>query len=152
MNSPESRTSSAHKPKPFRSKPSSILSIIALVSSGVRGAGKYSITSGSAFIAANGARSSSRHRRIRSRCVRTPTTLSDPDGDVGTALGGERLPGPVGPPLFQAHPGQLSHEVQFGRPHVPVLRMECGRLAILDEVMVGDQPLVQQIVRIDADP
>src|SRR5262245_11977211 len=69
MNSPLARTSSAQSPKPSRSNPALIRSIRMSLSSPVSGARKYSITRGSAFIAANGLRSSSRQRRSVSRGV-----------------------------------------------------------------------------------
>ena len=63
-------TSSAHSPKPCRWKRSSMRSTRASLAARPRGAGKYRITSGSAFIAANGSRSSSRQRLMIRRSVR----------------------------------------------------------------------------------
>jgi len=82
MNSPDSTTSSAHNPRPTLANRPSIRSTSASLSARVAGAGKYRITSGSAFISANGSRSSARHRRIRSRSVRGSITRT---GDVDMA-------------------------------------------------------------------
>jgi len=42
-----------------------------------------------------------------------------PDRDVLAALAREGLPGPPVPPLAQSQPGELGHQVELGRPHVP---------------------------------
>jgi len=36
-----------------------------------------------------------------------------------TALAGEGIPRPAVPPLAQSQPGELSHQVEFRRPHIP---------------------------------
>src|SRR4051794_14255147 len=69
MNSPVLISSTAQSPKPCSTKPASIRSTNASLSARVRGATKNSITSGSAFICANGCRSAGRHGRSSSRSV-----------------------------------------------------------------------------------
>ena len=69
MNSPVSRRSSAQRPKPCRSSRASMRSANASLISRSRRAGKYRMTSGSAFITANGARSDGSQRRRISRSV-----------------------------------------------------------------------------------
>ncbi len=61
MNAPVPISSTAHTPKPCSAKPASNRSTSASLSSRVNGATKNSITSGSAFILANGCRSAGRH-------------------------------------------------------------------------------------------
>jgi hypothetical protein len=69
MNSPLSRCSRAQRPKPLGSNRSSNSSMSASLSRRVSGAWKCSMTRGSAFIVANGTRSSSRQLRRSSRSV-----------------------------------------------------------------------------------
>ena len=67
--SPSSRRSTAYRPNPSVENSSRMRSMNSADCSGVSGAGKYSITRGSAFMAVNVPRSSSRHARSTSRGV-----------------------------------------------------------------------------------
>lgn len=64
-----STTSTAHRPKPCSAEPASMRSTRASLAARSRGAGKCCITRGSAFMAANGARSSGRQPRSTRRSV-----------------------------------------------------------------------------------
>lgn len=70
MNSAVPASSKAHSPNPWWSKRASMTFTRESLAARSRVAGKYRITSGSAFSAANGARSASRQRRMSSRPVR----------------------------------------------------------------------------------
>ena len=82
-----------------------------------REAGKYRITSGSAFIAANGSRSSSRQRRMTRRAsVRTTSNrgLTRPaqPAAAGRQLSREAAPGaPSVQCVRRAHPPRVGHEL-----------------------------------------
>jgi hypothetical protein len=69
MNGASPGTSTAQKPYPRRWMSLSMRWASASLFSRLSVAGKYSITAGSAFIAANGSRSCSRHGRSSSRSV-----------------------------------------------------------------------------------
>jgi hypothetical protein len=69
MKGATSGISIAHSPKPCSKKCFWMRSTNVSLSARLRGLGKYSITRGSEFTAANGARSSSRHWRIQTRSL-----------------------------------------------------------------------------------
>src|SRR5215470_10526887 len=77
MNSPDARTSRAQKPKPQRSRSSWKFRAQAEACSKVSSGPRYRRTSGSAFIAAHGARSDSRQPRMISRSVLTSAMRPD---------------------------------------------------------------------------
>src|SRR4051812_43102880 len=67
------------------------------------------------------------------------------------ALPRERTASPVRPPLPQPHPGQLGHEIEFGRPRVPMMRVEPMGVVASEPVVVRSEPLLGEIVRVEAE-
>jgi hypothetical protein len=92
---PDERTAGSHLQRPglkrCSSKPASMRSMKASLSSRLRGSGKYSVTSRSAFIAANGARSRLSQRRSTNRSVRIAGRLTRSTRSAGA------------PPLVEGH-------------------------------------------------
>ncbi len=143
MKVPVARTSRAQRPNPNSSKPASIRSTSASLSARVSGAGRYRITSASAFNSAKGTRSAELQRRRTSRSVtrRRPTgsrrrgaSRGSKPGGMNAAdsmrgsyapLRGTHLWSSAHPPEFQAaaiapiagHVGSAS--ARGGRQHLP---------------------------------
>lgn len=59
---------------------------------------------------------------------------------------------PIGPSGLEAQPGELSHQVQFRRPHVPVRRCMVNQSPVDHHPMTGPCDLADQVVEgLDAD-
>ena len=73
-----------------------------------------------------------------------------PDGDVLAAVTRERLAPPAAPALAQRHPGELRHQVELGRPHVPERHRRGSTRPSTSSKWCEIEPLVRDVVLVDA--
>src|SRR6266568_8564300 len=66
--------------------------------------------------------------------------------DLAVALGRERTALPVRPAVLEAQSCELGHEVQLGRPHVPVGSGVVHQLAVDRHPVMGPRDLPDRIV------
>src|SRR4051794_12376517 len=84
--------------------------------------------------------------------ARSATRLFDPYRHMFAARAGERLPPEPAPALAEAHPRQLGHQVQLGRPDVAEWNRAADRAPVgCDLEVVGDQTLIGDVVLVEAD-
>src|SRR3954471_19581021 len=65
------------------------------------------------------------------------------------ALAGERTAGPVRPSLAKSHFSQLGHEIEFGRPRIPMMRVESMRAVTGKPILVRSEPLLGEVVGVE---
>src|ERR671937_1475515 len=74
-----------------------------------------------------------------------------PDGDVLGAVRGERVALPAAPTLAQCDSGELSHQIELGRPRIAKRHRDDLDSAVIDPIVMGDESLPDDVVLIEAE-